>query len=43
MMLFGAVIGFMVAFSTGSLWLGVLFAVLAGMLWRRCSPAWRWA
>ncbi|MDF3935652.1 ABC transporter permease [Pseudomonas citronellolis] len=32
MMLFGAVIGFMVAFSTGSLWLGVLLAVLAGML-----------
>ncbi|MFR0689124.1 ABC transporter permease [Enterobacterales bacterium AE_CKDN230030158-1A_HGKHYDSX7] len=32
MMLFGAVIGFMVAFSTGSLWLGVLFAILAGML-----------
>ncbi|QRY80683.1 ABC transporter permease [Pseudomonas sp. PDNC002] len=32
MMLFGAVIGFMVAFSTGNLWLGVLFAILAGML-----------
>jgi simple sugar transport system permease protein len=32
MMLFGAVIGFMVAFSSGSLWLGVLFACLAGML-----------
>ncbi len=32
MMLFGAVIGFMVAFSSGSLWLGVLLAVLAGML-----------
>nr|VVH82568.1 hypothetical protein TUEID40_03755 [Pseudomonas aeruginosa] len=31
-MLFGAVIGFMVAFSSGSLWLGVLLAVLAGML-----------
>ena len=30
--LFGAVIGFMVAFSSGSLWLGVLIAVLAGML-----------
>jgi simple sugar transport system permease protein len=32
MMLFGAVIGFMVAFSTGSLWVGVIFAMLAGML-----------
>ncbi|AVD83351.1 ABC transporter permease [Pseudomonas sp. SWI6] len=32
MMLFGAVIGFIVAFSTGSLWLGVLLACLAGML-----------
>lgn len=32
MMLFGAVIGFMVGLSTGSLWLGVLFACLAGML-----------
>ncbi|KAF1068619.1 MAG: hypothetical protein GAK45_01320 [Pseudomonas citronellolis] len=32
MMLFGAVIGFMVAFATGNLWLGVLFAMLAGML-----------
>ncbi|WP_249677955.1 ABC transporter permease [Pseudomonas abieticivorans] len=32
MMLFGAVIGFIVAFSTGNLWLGVLLAMLAGML-----------
>ncbi|HCP53462.1 MAG: ABC transporter permease [Pseudomonadaceae bacterium] len=32
MMLFGAVIGFIVAFSTGSLWLGVLLAIAAGML-----------
>ena len=32
MMLFGAVIGFIVAFATGSLWLGVLLACLAGML-----------
>ncbi|MFO5842709.1 ABC transporter permease subunit, partial [Klebsiella pneumoniae] len=32
MMLFGAVIGFMVAFSSGSLWLGVLLAVLAGIV-----------
>jgi simple sugar transport system permease protein len=32
MMLFGAVVGFIVAFSTGSLWLGVLMAVAAGML-----------
>lgn len=32
MMLFGAVIGFIVAFSTGSLWLGVLLAMMAGML-----------
>ena len=29
MMLFGAVIGFIVAFSTGSLWLGVLLAIVA--------------
>src|SRR3546814_2590099 len=32
MMLFGAVIGFIVALATGSLWLGVLLACLAGML-----------
>lgn len=32
MMLFGAVIGFIVAFSTGNLWLGVLLAIAAGML-----------
>ena len=32
MMLFGAVIGFIVALSTGSLWLGVLLAIAAGML-----------
>lgn len=32
MMLFGAVIGFIVALSTGSLWLGVLLAMAAGML-----------
>lgn len=32
MMLFGAVVGFIVAFSTGSLWLGVLLAMAAGML-----------
>ncbi|WP_068830868.1 ABC transporter permease [Pseudomonas sp. BMS12] len=32
MMLFGAVIGFIVAFASGSLWFGVLLACLAGML-----------
>jgi simple sugar transport system permease protein len=32
MMLFGAVIGFIVALSTGNLWLGVLLAMVAGML-----------
>ncbi|MCG4452966.1 MULTISPECIES: ABC transporter permease [unclassified Pseudomonas] len=32
MMLFGAVIGFIVAYASGSLWLGVLLACLAGML-----------
>ncbi|SFC98972.1 simple sugar transport system permease protein [Pseudomonas citronellolis] len=32
MMLFGAVVGFMAAFASGSLWLGVLLAVLAGVL-----------
>ncbi|HUE94541.1 ABC transporter permease [Pseudomonas sp.] len=32
MMLFGAVIGFIVALSTGNLWLGVLLAISAGML-----------
>jgi len=32
MMLFGAVIGFIVAFASGNLWLGVLFACLAGVL-----------
>ncbi|KPW38309.1 ABC transporter permease [Pseudomonas coronafaciens] len=32
MMLFGAVTGFIVALSTGNLWLGVLLAMLAGML-----------
>ncbi|MGH8384334.1 MAG: ABC transporter permease [Pseudomonas sp.] len=32
MMLFGAVIGFIVAFNSGNLWLGVLLAMLAGML-----------
>ena len=32
MMLFGAVIGFIVAFASGNLWLGVLLACLAGML-----------
>jgi simple sugar transport system permease protein len=32
MMLFGAVVGFIVASSTGSLWLGVLLAMAAGML-----------
>lgn len=32
MMLFGAVIGFIVALASGSLWLGVLLACLAGML-----------
>jgi len=32
MMLFGAVVGFITAFATGSLWLGVLMACLAGML-----------
>jgi len=32
MMLFGAVIGFIVAYATGNLWLGVLLACLAGVL-----------
>ncbi|WP_106477660.1 ABC transporter permease [Phytohalomonas tamaricis] len=32
MMLFGAVIGFIVAFATGSLWLGVALAIVAGMV-----------
>ena len=32
MMLFGAVAGFIAAFATGSLWLGVVFACLGGML-----------
>jgi len=32
MMLFGAVMGFIIAFSTGNLWLGVLLAMFAGML-----------
>ncbi len=32
MMLFGAVIGFIVALSTGNLWLGVLLAMAAGIL-----------
>ncbi|MCM8739827.1 ABC transporter permease [Pseudomonas koreensis] len=32
MMLFGAVIGFIVALNSGNLWLGVLLAMLAGML-----------
>ncbi|MDI3275773.1 ABC transporter permease [Pseudomonas sp. AL03] len=32
MMLFGAVIGFIVALNSGDLWLGVLLAMLAGML-----------
>ncbi len=32
MMLFGAVVGFIAAFATGNLWLGVLMACLAGML-----------
>ncbi|MGV8783636.1 ABC transporter permease, partial [Pseudomonas aeruginosa] len=32
MLLFGAVIGFLVAFSRGSLWRGVLLAVFAGRL-----------
>jgi simple sugar transport system permease protein len=32
MMLFGAVAGFIAAYSTGSLWLGVLLAMAAGML-----------
>lgn len=31
-MLFGAVIGFIVAYATGNLWLGVLLACLAGVL-----------
>src|SRR3546814_3667453 len=31
-MLFGAVIGFIVAFNSGNLWLGVLLAMAAGML-----------
>ena len=37
-MLFGAVIGFMVAFSSGSLWLGVLSRCSPACCWRRCSP-----
>ncbi|MDW3714513.1 MULTISPECIES: ABC transporter permease [unclassified Pseudomonas] len=32
MMLFGAVVGFIAAISTGNLWLGVLLAMAAGML-----------
>ncbi len=32
MMLFGAVVGFIAAFATGNLWLGVLMACLAGVL-----------
>ncbi|HAQ86150.1 MAG TPA: ABC transporter permease, partial [Pseudomonas sp.] len=32
MMLFGAVAGFIAAFATGNLWLGVVFACLGGML-----------
>lgn len=32
MMLFGAVVGFIAAYSTGNLWLGVLMAMLAGVL-----------
>jgi general nucleoside transport system permease protein len=32
MMLFGAVIGFIVALNSGNLWLGVVLAMLAGML-----------
>lgn len=32
MMLFGAVIGFIAAYATGNLWLGVLMACLAGVL-----------
>lgn len=32
MMLFGAVVGFIAAFATGNLWLGVMMACLAGML-----------
>lgn len=32
MMLFGAVVGFIAAYTTGSLWMGVLCACLAGML-----------
>lgn len=32
MMLFGAVVGFIVAFSSGNLWLGVVLAMVAGML-----------
>ena len=32
MMLFGAVVGFIAAYSTGNLWLGVLVAMLAGVL-----------
>ncbi|WP_263263160.1 ABC transporter permease [Pseudomonas sp. RIT-PI-S] len=32
MMLFGAVVGFIAAYSTGNLWLGVLLAMVAGLL-----------
>ena len=32
MMLFGAVVGFVAAYATGNLWLGVLMACVAGML-----------
>jgi ABC-type uncharacterized transport system permease subunit len=32
MMLFGAVVGFMAAYGTGNLWLGVVMAMLAGVL-----------
>lgn len=38
MMLFGAVIGFMVAFSSGSLWLGGSSRCSPACCWRRCSP-----
>ncbi len=41
-MLFGAVIGFIVALNTGNLWLGVLLAMLAGMLLSALLPWWHW-
>lgn len=43
MMLFGAVVGFIAAIGTGSLWLGVLAAMAAGVLLSALFAWWRWA